>query len=230
VVEVIAAVAFCFGCAVFAFYVVYTTRWVIQNAIEIGTALGFLLGLYLAAANADSFAAGAPLVVLLVLSCASIGLLLRCAFFVFGFVEERAPLTVIRDLWKPSTTCLHVVGAWQYNNVAIVRAKLADEGLRRLQRGNPRQLRILASFAFENERRAIHAERMVRKKLRPMHNRGEWFSTDLGSVLTVIGSLPGAVPLTSGKLSPMKRAKDSIAGQDATEPHITIQAARSERR
>ena len=229
-VEVIAAVAFALGCAVFAFYVVYTTRWVIDNAIEIGTALGFLLGLYLAVAKADSLATGAPLVVLLALSCASIGLLLRCAFFVFGFIEERAPLTVVRDLWKPSTAGLHVVGAWQYNNVAIVRAKQADEGLRRLQRGSPRQLRILASFAFENERKAIRAERMVRQKLRPMHNRGDWFCIDLESVLTVIGSSPGAVPLTSVKLSPMKRAKDSIPGHDATEPRITTQPARSERR
>ena len=59
VLEISVAIAFCVGCTLFAFYVVYSTRWVLHNAIEIGIGLGFLLGLYLAISNTDSFATGA---------------------------------------------------------------------------------------------------------------------------------------------------------------------------
>ena len=229
VVEVIVVIAFILGCALFAFYVVYTTRWVLQNAIEIGIALGFLLGIYLAVTNANSFATGAPLVALLVLACASIGFLLRCTFFISGLIEERAPLTAMRDFWKPSTAYIHVVGAWQYANVAIVRAKQADEGLRQLQQGCPRRLRVLASFAFDNERQAIAGERTIRKKLRPMRNRGEWYTVDLETVLSTIASLPGVVPMKSSKLAPMTRPPLQNADLDKTEARVATNS-RSEPR
>ena len=230
VLEVIAAIAFCLACALFAFCVVYMTRWVLENAIEIGIALGFLLGMYLAITSAESFATGAPLVALLVLSCASLGCLLRCAFFVFGFIGERAPLTAMRDFWNPSTAYIHVIGAWQYNNVAILRAKEAGEGLKRLQRDCPRRLRVLTSCAFKNERQAITAERMIRRKLRPMHNRGEWFATDLETVLTIIGSLPDVIPESVDALSPLTGAGRSSSDYETSTPQIASVTARPEPR
>lgn len=230
VLEVIITIAFCLGCALFAFYVVYTTRWVLQNAIEIGIALGFLLGIYLAVTNADSVATGAPLVALLVLACASIGCLLRCALFVSGLIEENAPLTAIRDFWRPSSAYLHIVGARNYTNIAIIRAKVAEEGLTHLQRGCPRRLRVLASFIFDNERQAIAAEKKIRKELRPMRNRGEWYAADLETVMTAIHALPGVVPVSGDKVTPLTHHATPTQGFEGSDSQVTVVSAHSDRR
>jgi hypothetical protein len=216
VIEITIAIAFCFGCALFAFYVVYSTRWVIQNAIEIGIALGFLLGIYLAVTSADSFATGAPVVALLMLACASIGCLLRCAFFVSGLIEENAPWAAFRDYWQPRSAYLHIIGARNYTNIAIVRAKNAEEGLTRLQRGCPRRLRVLASFAFDNERQAIAAEKAVRRELHALRNRGEWHVTDLETVLTAVHALPGIGSADKSKVLGLAHHLPSAQGHDTS--------------
>ena len=184
--EVLSVVAIGLGCALFAFFAIYATKWVIENAVAIGIALGFLIALYLVRTSVDSIAISVPLVALITLAGACIGLLLRSTFHFLGYIRDENESSPARALAERPPMQLFVIGAWGEDTVAVVRARDPEARLLMLQNGYPRPLRVLAGFPFDSEREALEAERRVRRRLHTVRDRGDWFAANVAEVRRLI--------------------------------------------
>ena len=179
------------GSAVFAFFAVYATKWVLENAMQIGAALGMLFALYVATTQVENIAVAVPLAVFIIVTGACVGFLFRTGFIFLGYLREERS-------WKATSyaggraTYLFVIGTWGGGPIAFVRARDPQRRLKLLQVGTPRRLRVLAEFAFDSEAQALAAERLVRARLRPFRDRGDWFSADLKSVRRILSEADDA--------------------------------------
>jgi hypothetical protein len=185
------------GCAVFAFYAIYATKWVIENAVAIGAAWGLAIGLYLTRTSVGGLTVGLPLIAFVALSGACLGLLLRSTLHFLGYLREEKDSALAETLAGTPSMQLFVIGAWGEDSIAVVRARDPEARLMRLQVGHSRPLRVLAGFPFDSEQEALEAERRLRRRLHPMRGRGEWYAANVGDVRRLIYENPGQDELTA---------------------------------